>query len=131
MGYLTWRSLEILDKNFEPLATEKKFPIIAMLRSDCVDAGYALDAEGGGEESQKWYDENEDMIEFSLKYPNVIFKIACEGEESPDLYINYYYDGKMQTCAPDIIYPEPSHGKWSPPVEEDGEGVIMPKGTGG
>jgi len=36
------------------------------------------------------------MVEYSKRHPKVVFKLSGEGEESGDIWTEYYQDGKMQ-----------------------------------
>lgn len=101
MGYYTYHSLTVLKtEETEALA------IIADLRETCEEAKYALDENGSSNESTKWYEHEEHMISFSKKYPNHTFELSGEGEESGDLWKQYYKNGKMQNCNAEITYPK-------------------------
>lgn len=52
----------------------------------------------------KWYNYRENMIEHSLKYPDITFKLSGEGEETGDLWREYYKNGKYQRCEAVIVY---------------------------
>jgi len=41
-----------------------------------------------------------------LKYPDILFTLEGKGEESDDLWISYYQNGKAQHCQAEIVYPE-------------------------
>lgn len=58
------------------------------------------------EGAAKWYDCSADMKEFSLAFPGVVFKLHGEGEESGDLWDEYFKNGMSQECRADIIYPD-------------------------
>jgi hypothetical protein len=46
------------------------------------------------------------MNEISKEYPNVIFELSGEGEESGDVWKNYYMNGKVQKCQARIVFDE-------------------------
>jgi hypothetical protein len=58
------------------------------------------------EDECKWYDHDDDMKKVSLKYPEIIFKLHGEGEESGDIWDKYYKNGKVQKAAAKISYDE-------------------------
>lgn len=86
------------------VASENAKEIIAALRAECSNADYALDENGEPNDSTKWYDRDKDMKAFSLKYPDVLFKLNGEGEESGDIWNTYYKNGKSQTCQAIITF---------------------------
>jgi hypothetical protein len=51
-----------------------------------------------------WYGHKDDLKEFSLKYPEVVFKLIGEGEKSGDFWIIYFKDGKIQDCLRVVTY---------------------------
>jgi hypothetical protein len=56
------------------------------------------------EESCKWYDHEEDMIAYSKKHPNLVFKLHGEGEESGNIWNKWFVNGKVQTCHAKIVF---------------------------
>ena len=66
-----------------------------------------LGMEEWGEEwfaSGKWYDHEEDMKRISLEFPNVLFELYGDGEESDDMWYKYFRNGKMQYCPARIEF---------------------------
>lgn len=57
---------------------------------------YAVGYSGKGVESCKWYECEDDMVEISKSYPELIFKIHGEGEENTDIWDAYFKNGKKQ-----------------------------------
>lgn len=53
-------------------------------------------------EEVKWYDHEEDMKAFSRKFPAVLFTLNGEGEESGDVWVKYFKNGKMQASKAEI-----------------------------
>lgn len=53
----------------------------------------------------KWYGHDLDMLECSKKFPEVLFCLHGEGEDSNDKWDAYYLNGKMQHCQAEITYP--------------------------
>lgn len=56
--------------------------------------------------SAKWYDHDKDMLTLSLAYPDILFTLEGKGEESDDIWISYYQNGKTQYHQAKIVYPE-------------------------
>ena len=51
----------------------------------------------------KWYNHDTEMLDLSKKFPNVIFKLHGEGEETGDIWDTYYKNGKMQHCQAEMV----------------------------
>jgi hypothetical protein len=58
----------------------------------------------GNSESCKWYEHEDDVRKFSKMFPTLVFKLQGEGEQSNDLWVKYFKDGKMQSCPAKIVY---------------------------
>ncbi len=54
----------------------------------------------------KWYEWESDMKEYSKRYPNIIFMLYWEWEESWDMWKAYFIDWKMQKEEAEIKYNE-------------------------
>ena len=63
-------------------------------------------------EEAKWYDHAYDMVKFSKLFPNVTFKLHGEGEESGDLWNEYFHNGESEECQAHIIYDVPCEIEW-------------------
>lgn len=99
MGYSTDYNLEIRDPVSNCLLEDEKFLqlIIADLRNSNDEAEYSLQSNGkcSGNDS-RWYRHREDMTEFSKRYPSFLFVLNGEGEESGDIWREYFLNGKSQ-----------------------------------
>lgn len=94
MGYRTYHSLTVYDKNMESVDSEK-------FEQELVDEDI-----GFFEDEIKWYDHREEMCEYSKRYPDLIFCLHGEGEQSEDLWDEYYVNGRYQAARAVITYPE-------------------------
>lgn len=56
------------------------------------------------EDATKWYEHENHMRKISLQYPDVIFELKGEGEESGDIWVKYFVNGKMQVCNATIVF---------------------------
>jgi len=54
------------------------------------------DYEDPFEDNIKWYDHDLHMRQVSLAFPGVLLTLNGEGEESGDIWVKYYLNGKMQ-----------------------------------
>ncbi|MDB4726121.1 hypothetical protein OAF54_01700 [bacterium] len=97
MGYYTRHELEVYGTDDD---------LITQLISECEEAAYSLQEDGGCNQETKWYDHKRDMKAFSLKHSNALFKLSGEGEESGDQWIEYYKNGKVQICKAKITFDE-------------------------
>lgn len=57
------------------------------------------------DEDAKWYKHTDEMTELSKEFPNVLFKLHGEGEDSGDIWDAYFMNGKMQYCPARIMCP--------------------------
>jgi len=86
MGYDTAYNLEISDNT--------KLDTVVGCLKELEVIGYALDENLSCYDPVKWYSRNADMLSVSLKFPEVLFSLNGEGEESGDIWVAYYLDGK-------------------------------------
>lgn len=69
---------------------------------DNPDVSYPIDISSS--ESYKWYENEDDMKELSKSFPDVVFELYGEGEESCDLWLSYHKNGKVQRENAKIVY---------------------------
>ena len=60
------------------------------------------------EDEMKWYDYDDDMIELSIAFPNLIFILSSEGEENEDIWVSYYHNGDSEKCNAHLVYDKPT-----------------------
>jgi hypothetical protein len=99
MGYYTRYSLVISGP-----ANKAPEEIISELREISYGAKYALEDSGDTREFAKWYDNDEDLRDFSKRYPDILFELHVEGEESEDIWKLYVQNGKSQRCEAIISF---------------------------
>lgn len=63
------------------------------------------------DEWNKWYDHDEEMLELSKQFPETVFCLEGEGEESGDIWRTYYKNGKAQHCPAKIVFDEYDENK--------------------
>lgn len=49
------------------------------------------------EDHFKWYDADRDMLELSKIFPDIIFRLRGQGDDSDDKWETYYNDGRLHT----------------------------------
>jgi hypothetical protein len=103
MGYYTHFNLELVNSS--------DHSIIEEFVGEYDGAGWALEPNGDGKESAKWYEHDDDLEEFSKKHPDVLFKLSGEGEDNGDLWHLYVKNGKSQRCNATITFPEYDESK--------------------
>ena len=104
MGYYTEYKLKLSEHKTEPGKTVDLDYVMYQFRKECEGARCSLTEDGRSSGSTKWYDSTEDLKAFSKKYPTVLFELSGEGEESGDIWMEYFLNGKSQRCGAIITY---------------------------
>lgn len=102
MAYRTYYTLSIYTDKGEDF----EYEIIDALRSSYNDAFDAFDDSGQPETDATWNNMDNDLKEFSKRYPDIKISIYGEGETNTDLWISWFQDGKMQHCPANITFDE-------------------------
>lgn len=105
MGYETSYKLKYKWEEAPTEVEELKLEL-GLLSKDNGFYAPLMDFVNGYASACKWYECVEDMISFSKKFPKVLFTLSGKGEESGDLWIRYFKNGKVQTCRAKISYDE-------------------------
>jgi hypothetical protein len=100
MGYYTLHQLEIVKGNDGVTDYKKEISELSKY-NDCFS------------DEIKWYEHETDMREYSLKHPNTLFKLSGEGEESGDIWAEYYLNGNMQRVIAVIVFDDFDESKLS------------------
>lgn len=75
------------------------------IEDDCIE-----DFELYGEQA-KWYEFDKEMKTLSRQFPDTVFCLYGEGEESRDVWYRYYKNGKLQYCPAKIAFDEYDESK--------------------
>lgn len=99
------KDLELIKNGKENTVIDEN-SIFEDLRNTSEDARYAIDEGGNGNDSCKWYESKNEILSFSKKYPNWLFTLTGEGEESGDIWKRYFLNGKVQEAKAKITFDE-------------------------
>jgi hypothetical protein len=114
MGYYTYYTMEAVDtKTNGPLSTEREREICERLVA--ISQGAVWDAKTFDEvlcESMKWYDHQDNMIDLSKEFPDVMFMLEGEGEERDDNWRLYVCNGEWELCTAKIVFEVPGYEKF-------------------
>lgn len=102
MGYYTSHKLEIVGGHMD---------ILEQIIENDPQTFYGLYKDGSPLDSVKWYSHQEDMKQLSKQYPDLVFKLTGEGEETGDMWIEYHKNGKMQDCHAKITFEDYDESK--------------------
>lgn len=106
MGYYTNFSLKVIKKveGVDIEVDEIEFPEFneKIMYSGDLSIQELID----GTDSMKWYDHEEDMLEISKKFPSLVFILDGDGEESGDIWREFYMNGKSYFWNLDIERPD-------------------------
>jgi len=102
MGYLTFHELSVFtDDTLTKTINNDKYDEIVELLGKVTDYEDML-----FEDTIKWYEHDEDMIRLSKQYPDYVFQLDGDGEESDDFWRTYYKNGKKQEVDVKRVYGE-------------------------
>ena len=83
-----------------------KETLIKFVTDFCSNADFMtkLIRREGIEASGTWFRRVDDMRKLSWKFPATVFMLQGSGEDHPDLWVEYYMDGKVQHVEAEIIF---------------------------
>lgn len=58
---------------------------------------------GGYFASSKWYDAERDMLLLSARFPDVLFELEGDGEDSDDHWLHYYKGGRAMHNGIEVV----------------------------
>lgn len=106
MGYYTDYELK-LTADFDIIS---KYPQLEFLPAVLEKyTGYVFETTGLHSaclSGAKWYDHHIDMVNMSKDFPEILFQLNGEGEESGDTWRSFYKNGKATKLIPIITWPE-------------------------
>ena len=119
MGYLTEHYLVARRADRQPVTQEQYEAILKELKAHdligyALDSGYLTDkeAEFYSCDMVKWYDHDQDMLAISKVFPDMVFMLHGNGEDSEDLWQAYYKNSRMEHCQAQIVFPKPETICW-------------------
>lgn len=124
MGYYTQFKLEMIDKTGQFFEIEDANSLDDYKHNDKMSdemkkvADYlTFDDERCygilSEETAKWYDCDIDMRNLSKKFPDLIFCLYGNGEESGDIWRSYYHNGKDKRQCIEMRFPDFDYKEWA------------------
>lgn len=104
MGYYSYFELSAKpfdSKTLVPMSRYEELDVEIAKMNVMEDHIYENEWSGYG----KWYDCREDMLLLSTKFPEMLFTLHGDGDETGDLWYEYYNNGRLQRCPAEIVYP--------------------------
>lgn len=101
MGYYTRYKL------IEPKRpTLEELKMLVQIQPDYFpDIRFAEELWNGDMDEMKWYDYEQDMLQLSREFPDVLYVLHAEGEDG-ERWRTYFKGGKSQTVEAKIIFDE-------------------------
>lgn len=102
MGYYTSFKMVVLENGQE--VNEIQFPEFSNVDLDQGSLSISSLIEHTSD-SCKWYDHEEEMIEYSKKFPQLVFILDGDGEEAGDVWREFYKNGKTYRWELEVVRP--------------------------
>lgn len=116
MGYYTYYTFsvqenkyndeDIIDYMYDKMKKDDWFYPFSCSLEDSLGLKGKTDFGLNPDQSCKWYEHDEEMTDLSRQFPENIFCLYGEGEETGDLWYTYYKNGKKQYCPARIEFDE-------------------------
>lgn len=115
MGYLTGYNMTVRNINKQQLLKLNEL----LVHKEIID--YALEqgemtntneASFATRDFVKWYNYEIDIIEVSQQFPDCVFLLEGDGEDSLDYWREYFKNGEIEYCPGTLTYHEPQQIKW-------------------
>lgn len=100
MGYYTYYNLSVFEYKNNTKGEEVKNQID--FKKEICDI-YHNGSQGLCFKAIEWHNWEKDMLEFSKKYPDLLFQLNGEGEDNDDIWVAYFIDGKCQYSKVKLI----------------------------
>lgn len=120
MGYYTFYQLRVRKLNGEQTWTKEEVEELTNVLKERKVWGYAFNnveffnsLTFTANNEVKWYEYDEDMLAISKQFPDYVFQLHGDGEETEDFWFAYYQNGKLEYCPAHLIYKEPQEIFWS------------------
>ena len=117
MGYYTSYNLEVKHVN----TIEEHNKIVDALNEKGVWGDALREGDWNAEKKRssfwnydvaKWYDNKTDMMKISEEFPDAVFRLSGEGEESDDRWYALFKNGMAEVVCAQLTWPEPQRIKW-------------------
>lgn len=95
------------------ITAEDRRPSVEQVMDELLDE--CTEAPICHEDAVKWYNWKEDMESISRFNPGILFKVIRTGEDSGDLEVGYFLDGRYQGGKAEMRLPEVDEEKWGNP----------------
>lgn len=117
MGYYSRYSLEVKGEHKDAFDVDFEADKV---QCEYGDLSTVLDYDGYSfSDSCKWYGWREDMNKISLDYPNTLFVVKREGEESGDIEKGYFRNGNAEYVQAQLVFDEPSESLLSSAASDE------------
>lgn len=106
MGYYANYELSVHKKNSDVVITQE---LRDRLEQE-LDDTYFFESgnfDDGWYAYTSWRSDIDDMVEFSRRFPELLFEMRIAGETPTDLSICYFCNGKYQICYASIVFDDP------------------------